>query len=198
MKRTRRVLERWSRSHCPPDDGQYWGVDKSLARPGRKNLQRPNSNFCKPLKKKKSEGCPSNQVSAAATTSASDEKWRPFNCFFSRVGLKTYQHPCTYGRNIQWKKQLGWTVYVLCLCGLCLFVIKKVLRRNVGEQNDRLTKRSQLTRVSGENFRKILEKILLSQRSGRGQTSVHDPQYGASINMTPCHVFFIIRFFLIR
>ena len=27
-------------------------------------------------------------------TSASDEKWRPFNCFFSRVGLLTYQHPC--------------------------------------------------------------------------------------------------------
>jgi len=28
-------------------------------------------------------------------TSASDEKWRPPNCFFSRVGLRTYQHPCT-------------------------------------------------------------------------------------------------------
>jgi len=39
------------------------------------------SNFCKPLKKKP-EGCPSNQVSAAAMTSASEEKWRPFNCFF--------------------------------------------------------------------------------------------------------------------
>ena len=26
--------------------------------------------------------CPSNQVSAAAKTSASDEKLRPFNCFF--------------------------------------------------------------------------------------------------------------------
>jgi len=32
--------------------------------------------------KKSSEACPSNQVSAAAITSASDEKWRPFNCFF--------------------------------------------------------------------------------------------------------------------
>jgi len=30
---------------------------------------------------KKSEGCPSNQVSAAAMTSVSDEKWRHFNCF---------------------------------------------------------------------------------------------------------------------
>ena len=56
-------------------------------------LQQPNSNFCKPLKKN-SEGCPSNQVSAAAMTSASDEKWRPFSCFFSRVTLRTYQHPC--------------------------------------------------------------------------------------------------------
>ena len=33
--------------------------------------------------KKKSECCPSNQVSVAAMTSASHEKWRPFNCFFS-------------------------------------------------------------------------------------------------------------------
>ena len=40
-------------------------------------LHRPNSNICKPLKKKKkSECCPSNQVSAL------DEKWRLFNCFF--------------------------------------------------------------------------------------------------------------------
>ena len=55
-------------------------------------LQRPNSNFCKPLKNN-SEGCPSNQLFAAAMTSGSDEKWRAFNCFFSRVGLRTYQHP---------------------------------------------------------------------------------------------------------
>jgi len=27
-------------------------------------------------------------------TSASEEKWRPLICFFSRVGLRTYQHPC--------------------------------------------------------------------------------------------------------
>ena len=77
------------------------GADKSLARPERKQTKAtklwiystysPRSsihflarcyNFCKPLKKKKnSEGCPSNQVSAAAMTSASDQKWRPFNCF---------------------------------------------------------------------------------------------------------------------
>jgi hypothetical protein len=36
----------------------------------------------KPLKKN-SDGCPSNQFSAAAMTSASDKKWRPSNCFFS-------------------------------------------------------------------------------------------------------------------
>jgi len=38
------------------------------------------SSFCKPLKKN-SESCPSNQVSAAEMTVASEEKWRPFNCF---------------------------------------------------------------------------------------------------------------------
>jgi len=39
------------------------------------------SNFCKP-RKKDSEGCPSNQVSMAAMTSALDEKWWTLNCFF--------------------------------------------------------------------------------------------------------------------
>ena len=76
------------------------GADKYLARPGRKqatatklgiySTHSPRSsihlfacccNLCKPLKKN-SECCPSNQVSAAAMTSAADEKWRPFNCFF--------------------------------------------------------------------------------------------------------------------
>ena len=77
------------------------GADKSLARPGSNKLQRPNSGFIQHTpheaqntsqnvaltfashskKKKKSEDCPSNQVSAATMTSASDEKWRPFNCF---------------------------------------------------------------------------------------------------------------------
>ena len=76
------------------------GADKSLARPGRKQATATKlgiyltysprssihflarcSNFCKPLKK--SESCPSNQVSAAALTSASDENWRTFNFFFS-------------------------------------------------------------------------------------------------------------------
>ena len=29
-------------------------------------------------------------------TSASDEKWRPFNRFFSQVRVRIYQHPCTW------------------------------------------------------------------------------------------------------
>ena len=80
------------------------GADKSLARPGRKQATATKlgiyttyfprstlhflthcSNFCKPLKKKNSEGCPYNQVFTAAMTSASDEKWRPFSCFFFSV-----------------------------------------------------------------------------------------------------------------
>ena len=72
----------------------YRDADKSLARLGRKQATATKLLLWKPLKRKKnSEGCPSNQVSAAAMTSASDVKWRPFNCFFSRVGLRTYQHP---------------------------------------------------------------------------------------------------------
>ena len=75
------------------------GADKLLARPGRKQATATKlgiyltyfprssihflarcSNFYKPLKKN-AEG-PSNQVSAAAMTSTSDEKWRTFKCFF--------------------------------------------------------------------------------------------------------------------
>ena len=70
----------------------YRCADKSLARPGRKQAT-VTQLFCKPLKNN-SEICPSNQVSAAAMTSVSGEKWRLFNCFLSRVGLRTHQHPC--------------------------------------------------------------------------------------------------------
>ena len=45
-----------------------------------------HSDFCKPLKKKNSESCPPNHVSAAGMTYASDEKWLTFNCFFSVQG----------------------------------------------------------------------------------------------------------------
>ena len=77
------------------------GAAKFFARPGRKQATATQlgiystypprssihflarcSNFCKPLKNN-SERCPFNQFSAAAVTSASNVKWRPFNCFFS-------------------------------------------------------------------------------------------------------------------
>ena len=41
-------------------------------------------------------------------TSASDETWRPFNCFFSWVGLRTYQHPCIMYKTQQ---QLKWILH---------------------------------------------------------------------------------------
>jgi hypothetical protein len=50
--------------------------------------------FASHSEKKKSEGCPSNQVSAAAAmTSASEEKWRPFNCFFQSGRAKDLSAP---------------------------------------------------------------------------------------------------------
>jgi len=74
------------------------GADTSLARPGRKQVTgtklgiystySPRSSihflahFSNLPLKKNSAGCPSNQVSAAAVTSTSDEKQRTFNCFF--------------------------------------------------------------------------------------------------------------------
>ena len=103
--------------------GSTRGADKSLARPGRKQRTATKlgiystysprssiyflahcSNFCKPLKTK-SEGCPSNQVSVAAMTSASDEKWRPFNCFFqSREQVVVW-----WGRI----RRIGWVIKTL-------------------------------------------------------------------------------------
>ena len=77
------------------------GAGKSLARPGMKQATAIKlgiyltsyprssihflarcSNFCK-LLRKLSEVCPPNQFLAAAMTSASEEKWRTLNCFFS-------------------------------------------------------------------------------------------------------------------
>jgi hypothetical protein len=50
--------------------------------------------------------------------SMSNEKWRPFNCFFIRVWLRTYQYPCMKGnflfeifsRNFNTKKQTNFCV----------------------------------------------------------------------------------------
>jgi hypothetical protein len=72
----------------------FTGVLLSLARPGRTRATATKLYLLQATQKKKnSEGRPSNHVSAPAMTSVSDEKWRPFNCFFSRVGLRTYQNP---------------------------------------------------------------------------------------------------------
>ena len=85
-----------------------WGELSNSTVPGRWEVLSPTKKetgysdqtltFSSPYKKKNSEVCPSNQVSTAAMTSASEEKWRPFNCFFSRVGLRIYQHPCNVGQ----------------------------------------------------------------------------------------------------
>jgi len=94
------VIHKQTFPSCSTSSYIRGGADKSLVRPARKqataiklgifSTYSPQSlihflarcsNFCKPLKKN-SESCPSNQVSVAAMTSASDEKWRPFNCFF--------------------------------------------------------------------------------------------------------------------
>ena len=99
------------------------GADKSLAQSGRKkatvtklriySTYSPRtsihflahcSNFCKPLKKI-SEGCPFNQVSGAAITSASDEKWLPFNCFF-----QSREHVVVQRGQI-WR--IGWVIKTL-------------------------------------------------------------------------------------
>jgi len=66
-----------------PLTGIYQGADKSLAWTGRKQATATKNLTFASHSKKNSEGCPSNQVRAAAMTYASEEKWRPFNCFFS-------------------------------------------------------------------------------------------------------------------
>jgi len=73
----------------------YRGADKAVARPGRKQATATKSNYCKPLKKKNRKVVRPTR-SPRQQTSASDENWRPFNRFFSRMGLRTYQHPCNF------------------------------------------------------------------------------------------------------
>jgi len=51
------------------------------------------------------EGCPSNQVSAAAMTSASNEKWRPFNCFIQSLEQVVVRR----GHN----RRIGWVIKTL-------------------------------------------------------------------------------------
>ena len=71
------------------------GADKSLAKPERKQATAtklriyssysPWSSLHFLATQKNAEGCPSNQVTAAAMTSASKEKWWPSNCFFQSM-----------------------------------------------------------------------------------------------------------------
>jgi hypothetical protein len=91
--RTDYQLKRWSYRYTDKCVGRFIaGCWQVLSSTKKETSYSDETNFCKPLKNN-SECCPFNQASAAAMTSASDEKWRPFNCFFSRVGLRTYQHP---------------------------------------------------------------------------------------------------------
>jgi len=60
----------------------YRGADKSLALTRKETSYSDQTLTFVSHSKKKFRSCPPNQVSATATASASDEKWRPFNCFF--------------------------------------------------------------------------------------------------------------------
>jgi len=117
---------------CPPSFRRFriycekcllqGGADTSLARTGRKQATATKlgiystyspwisihflarcSNFCNPFKK--TELCPSNQVSAAAMTSASDEKWRSVYFFFQsreQVAVRRGQI-----------RRIGWVIKIL-------------------------------------------------------------------------------------
>ena len=60
-----------------------------------KKLQRPNSNYCKPLKKKKFRRLSIPPGLRGSNDLRVGRKMAIFQLFFfSRVGLRTYQHPC--------------------------------------------------------------------------------------------------------
>ena len=65
----------------------YGGTDKSLARRGGKQATATKLRLLQAIQKqfRRLSVQPGFRV---------DQKWRPSNCFFSRVGLRTYQHPC--------------------------------------------------------------------------------------------------------
>jgi hypothetical protein len=72
---TLQFLARFVNCHLVP------GADKSLARPERKQITATKLQLSQATQKNP-ECCPSNQDFSAATTPASDEKWRPFTFFF--------------------------------------------------------------------------------------------------------------------
>ena len=86
-------LDRQYRLHLLGNLRLYRGADKSLARPGRKTsysdqtltFARHSKKFQKVVRPTRS---PLQHWPPRRT-----KKWRPFNCFFSRVGPRAYQHP---------------------------------------------------------------------------------------------------------
>ena len=70
----------------------YRGADKSLARPARKQTKATKLTFASHLQKIQNFVRP-NRSPRQQWPPRRDKKWRTFNCFFSRVGLRTYQHP---------------------------------------------------------------------------------------------------------
>ena len=61
-------------------------------------LERPNSNFCKPLKKKNQKVVFPNRSPRQQWPPRRTKNGESFNSIFSRVGLRTYQHPCNTNR----------------------------------------------------------------------------------------------------
>ena len=77
-----------------PQLGTYRSADKSLARQGRKQATTTKlltfASHSKTIQKVvRPTRSPRQQWPPLRT-----KKWRTLNCFFSRVGLRTYQHPC--------------------------------------------------------------------------------------------------------
>ena len=82
----------------------YRGADKSLARPGRK--QATATKLLQATQKK------FRRLSVQPGVCRSNDqlvgrKWRAFNCFYSRVGLRTYQHLCNAALLSEWFLMLG-------------------------------------------------------------------------------------------
>jgi len=78
--------------------------------------------------KKKSEVCPWNEVPAVAMTSASDEKWRPFNFFFQSGRAKDLSASRNYRimlhRSMVQSVVRVWSEIIQCgiSCGRCTTV----------------------------------------------------------------------------
>ena len=108
----------------------------------------------------------------ATMTPASDEKWRPFNCFFNRVWLRIYRHACIcsaptdalsslYKLGTQLHSEFG-------RCGIVLVLFEAFLQH-----------------ISGgtKNATKILENSVLGPRFEHVF-----PQYVSVVNMFPSDI----------